>query len=381
MPAVEHRGATIAYQVHGPERAPALLLANSLGTTVAMWDDVVPALAQRFRVIRYDHRGHGGSSATPGPYDLGLLAGDALAVLDDAGVDRASVCGLSIGGSVAAWLAVHHPQRVESLVVCCAASRFATPQSWVERAALVRREGPLALLDTLMDRWFTQGFAGRAAARRRVEAMLATVDPEGYAGCCEALAELDLSADLPRITAPTLVVGGAADPAVPPAAALELAGAIPGSSLVVLADAAHLPAIEQPARLTEAVVAHLCGPAAERGDRVRRWVLGDDHVDRSAASTDPTTAGFVDLVTRMARGEIWTRPGLDRRTRSCITVAMLVALGRFEELELHLRGALRNGVGRDELAEVLLHSALYCGFPAANRAVAVARGVLGGGDG
>jgi 3-oxoadipate enol-lactonase/4-carboxymuconolactone decarboxylase len=381
MPAVEHAGAVIAYRVEGPERAPALLLSNSLGTTMAMWDDLVPALTQRFRVVRYDHRGHGGSGATPGPYHLGLLADDALAVLDHLGLERASVCGLSIGGAVAAWLGIHHPERVESLVICCAAARFATPESWTERAALVRRDGPLALLDTLMGRWFTEGFPGRAAARSRVQAMLATVDAEGYAGCCEALAELDLSADLPRVTAPTLVVGGALDPAVSPPALLELATGIGSSSLVLLADAAHLAAIEQPARSSEAVVAHLCGPAAERGEQVRRSVLGDDHDDRSAAWSDPTSAGFFDLVTRLAWGEIWTRPGLDRRTRSCVTVAMLVALGRFDELELHLRGALRNGVSRDELVEVLLHSAVYCGFPAANRAVALGRAVLGDRDG
>jgi 3-oxoadipate enol-lactonase/4-carboxymuconolactone decarboxylase len=380
MDVLEHRGATIAYRVDGPTGAPVLLLANSLGTTTAVWDDLVPALSQRFRVVRYDHRGHGGSLATPGPYEIELLGGDALAVLDHLGVEAASICRLSIGGAVAMWVAAQHPARVEGLVVCCAAARFGSPGDWTERARFVREHGPTVLLDTLVQRWFSPAFAGLDAARRRVEAMLETVDAEGYAGCCEALGTMDLAGELARIAAPTLVVAGALDPAVPTAAALELATAVSGSTLLVLADTAHLAAVEQPVRLTEAVLGHLCGPAAERGELVRRRVLGDDHVERSRAAQEATTAGFVDLVTRMAWGEIWTRPGLDARTRSCVTVAMLVALGRFEELELHLAGARRNGVTRDELVEVLLQSALYCGFPAANRAFALARTVLGDDD-
>ncbi len=380
MDIFKRRGATIAYQIDGPSGAPVLLMANSLGTTMAVWDHLVPALSQRFRVVRYDHRGHGGSGATPGPYDIELLGEDALAVLDRLGVEAASLCGLSIGGAVAMWVAAHHPARVEGLVVCCAAARFGSPGDWTERARFVRKHGPTALLDTLVQRWFSPGFAGLDSARRRVEGMLETVDAEGYAGCCEALTTMDLTGELARITAPTLVVAGALDPAVPTACALELATAISGSTLLVLAETAHLAPVEQPVRLAEALLGHLCGPAAERGDRVRRRVLGDDHVDRSRAAEDATTTGFVDLVTRMAWGEIWTRPGLDTRTRSCITVAMLVALGRFDELELHLNGARRNGVTRDELVEVLLQSAVYCGFPAANSAFTLARRVLGDDD-
>ena len=337
----------------------------------------MPTLAQRFFVVRYDHRGHGDSTATPGPYDIGLLARDALAVLDALGIRTASVCGLSLGGAVAMAIASHEPARVERLVACCSAPRFGDAASWAERAALVRANGPASLLDTLMTRWFTPGFTDPAGAvRSRVEAMLQAVEPEGYAGCCEALATMDLTAEVGRITAPTLVLAGALDPAAPPLVAAQLAAAIPSATLLVLADAAHLAPLEQRDRVAEAVLSHLCGPAAERGDRVRRRVLGDDHVDRARAAQDAVTTGFQDLVTRLAWGEIWTRPGLDARTRSCVTVAMLVAIGRFDELELHLRGALRNGVSRDELVEVLLQSAVYCGFPAANRAFDVARRVL-----
>lgn len=377
MGAVHHRGASIAYRTDGQKGAPALLLSNSLGTTTGIWDDLVPLLTQRFFVVRYDHRGHGDSTATPGPYDIELLGRDALAVLDALELPAASVCGLSLGGSVATWLAVHEPERVDRLVLCCCVPRFGDASSWTERAALVREHGPASLLDVLMGRWFSPGFSDPGGAMRaRVQAMLAGVDPEGYAGCCEALALMDLGDDLGRIGAPTLVLAGALDPTAPPVAAAGMAAGIASAGLVVLADAAHLAPVEQRDRAVEAIVSHLCGPAAERGERVRRSVLGDEHVDRARGRRDALSAGFQDLVGRMAWGEIWTRPGLDTRTRSCITVAMLVALGRFEELELHLRGARRVGVSLEELSEVLLQSAVYCGFPAANRAFDVARRVF-----
>jgi 3-oxoadipate enol-lactonase / 4-carboxymuconolactone decarboxylase len=377
VPAAEHEGARIHYETAGPPGAPVLVLANSLGTTTGMWDGQVAALSQRFLVVRYDHRGHGRSSVTPGPYTMALLAGDCLAVLDDLGAERASLVGLSIGGAVAMWVASHAPGRVEGLVLCCTAPAFPPPEQWADRAALVRRAGVAQLLDALMGRWFSAAFDDRdGAVRRHVDAMLRSVEPEGYAGCCEALAAMDQTADLAAIEAPTLVIGGAADPVVPPAAAVDLSTRITDASLLVLAGAAHLANIEQPARFNEAVISHLAGPAAERGDRVRRTVLGDEHVERAAAGAGELSAGFVDLVERVAWGEVWTRPGLDRATRSCITVAMLVALGRVDELELHLRGALRNGVTRAQIAEVLLQTAIYCGFPAANSAFAAARRAL-----
>jgi 3-oxoadipate enol-lactonase/4-carboxymuconolactone decarboxylase len=375
---VTHEGATIAYRVDGPPAAPTLVLANSLGTSMAMWDDQIDTLTQRFRVVRFDHRGHGGSSATPGPYSIELLGRDALAVLDGLEIEAASICGLSMGGAVAMWIAANAPRRVERLVVCCSARRFGPPEQWAARAALVRAEGPVTLLDVLMQRWFTPAMTDPGGLiRSRVRAMLETVDAEGYAGCCEALGLLDLSEQLGAIEAPTLVLSGALDPAITPEAAYDLAASIKGSSLLVLADAAHLANIEQPARVTEALLSHLCGPAAERGDRVRRRVLGDEYVDRAKQGEPTTTKDFQDLVGRVAWGEIWTRPGLDPRTRSCITVAMLVALGRLDELELHIGGAERNGVSRDEIVEVLLQAAIYCGFPAANSAFAVARKVFG----
>ncbi len=369
--------APVSYRVDGPAAAPVLVLANSLGTTWAMWDPQLPALTARFRVVRYDQRGHGATPAPPGPYTIADLGTDVVELLDALGEERASICGLSLGGMVAMWLASHAPDRVDRLVLCCTAPALPPAGQWAERAATVRASGPGGLLDALLGRWFTPGFAGRRPdVAALVAAMLGTTDPEGYAGCCEAIGAMDQTDQLGSIVAPTLVLAGAADPVTPPATALAIHQRVAGSSLVVLPEAAHLANVEQPDRFAAAVVDHLAGAGLDRGRHVRRQVLGDAHVDRSEAATTTFTAPFQELITRYAWGEIWTRPGLDRATRSCITLAMLVALGRLDELGLHVRGARRNGLSPEQIGEVLLHAAVYCGVPAANAAFAVARRVL-----
>jgi 3-oxoadipate enol-lactonase/4-carboxymuconolactone decarboxylase len=366
------------YRIDGPAGAPVLVLANSLGTTMSMWDAQMPALAARMRVVRYEHRGHGGGPApVPGPYSIAELGGDLVDLLDHLGVERASICGLSLGGMVALWVGANRPERVERLVLACTSARLGPPEGWYERAATVRRDGTGVLVEATTGRWFTPAWrTAHPEVADQVAAMLGAADPEGYAGCCEAIAAMDQRPALAGVTAPTLVLAGAGDPVTSPSMGLELQAGIPGAALTVLASAAHLANIEQPEAFTAAVVDHLCGPAAARGDRVRRAVLGDAHVERSATTTTAFNAAFVDFITRYAWGEIWTRPGLDRRTRSCVTVALLAGLGRLEELPLHVRGARRNGLSDEEIAEVLLHTAIYAGVPASNAAFAAARGVL-----
>jgi 3-oxoadipate enol-lactonase/4-carboxymuconolactone decarboxylase len=208
--------------------------------------------------------------------------------------------------------------------------------------------------------------------------MLGSVDAEGYAVACRAVAGADLHAERAAVTAPTLILAGRDDPVCPPAMALDLHEGIRGSTLVILPGAAHLANLEQPGAFTRALVDHLAGAPLERGFATRRAVLGDEHVDRAVAGTTPFSAAFQDLITRYAWGEVWTRPGLDRARRSCITLAMLVALGRFDELAMHVRAARRNGLTADEIGEVLLQTTIYCGAPAARSAFAVAERVLAG---
>lgn len=369
-------------RLDGPPGAPVLVLSNSLGTTGEMWARQVPALASRFRLVRYEHRGHGGTDAPAGPYSIDDIGRDLLQVLDAVGAERASVMGLSLGGTAAMWLAVHHPERVDRLVLSCTAAAWPPKELWQERIDAMRQGAPVDLLDRLVARWLTPRYVeGHPEVRDMVASMLEACSSVGYAGCCAALSEADLTEQLGQITAPTLVLAGASDPAVPMPAAAALAGSIPGAGLQVIAPGAHLLNVEQADRYNAAVVEHLAGNPVERGRATRRAVLGDDHVDRAERAGSPMTAPFSELITQYAWGDIWTRPGLDQRTRSCITLAMLVAVGRFDELELHLLGARRNGLTDAEIGEVLLQTAIYCGVPAANTAFGVARRVLGDASG
>lgn len=371
----------VHHRFDGPVDAPAVLLSNSLGTTLAMWDEQVAALSQHVRVLRYDHRGHGSSPAPPGPYSISDLGADVIELLDHLGIDRVSVAGLSLGGMVAMWLGIHHPERIDRLVLCCTAPFLGPSDPWLSRAAQVREHGTASLLPALFERWFTPlTRVERPDVISRFTDMLSTADDEGYAACCEAIAGMDQRGELSRISAPTLLVYGAHDPVAPPETGEGLRRAIAEAGMIVLPRAAHIANVEQPAAFTRALLEHLVGDALERGLAKRRAVLGADYVDRSLLQASELTAPFQELITRYAWGEIWSRPGLPQETRQLLTIAMLVALGRFDELELHLGAARDADIGRATITEVLLQTAIYAGVPAANSAFAVAKRVLGESD-
>lgn len=241
-----------------PAGAPVVVLSHALGATLAMWDRQVEALAQHFRVVRYDIRGHGGSPVPPGPYSVDDLADDVVALLDRLGVERAHFVGLSLGGMTGMRLAARNPERVDRLAVLCTSPRLATAPTYAERAALVRREGMGPVHEAVVERWYTPGFAAanpeRVAAAR---AMVLATPPEGYAGSCEVIAAMDLTADLPAISARTLAIAGADDTATPPEQLERIADRVQHGSLLVVPEAAHLASDEQPETVNAALVAHL----------------------------------------------------------------------------------------------------------------------------
>ncbi len=241
-----------------PEDAPVVVLSNSLGTTHAMWDPQVPALAERFRVVRYDTRGHGSSPVPQGPYSIDDLADDLLALLDRLGVEKAHVVGLSLGGMTAMRLAARNPERVDRLVVLCTSALLGPAQGWLDRAATVRAHGTSAVAEPVVERWYTaahaQAHPEQVAAAR---AMVAAQSAEGYASCCEAIATMDLTADLADITAPTLAVAGADDAATPPDHLERIAESVKDGRLLVVPQAAHIASQEQPDVVTRAVLEHL----------------------------------------------------------------------------------------------------------------------------
>jgi 3-oxoadipate enol-lactonase len=255
----EVNGTRLHYRIDGPAGAPVLLLSNSLGTNLGMWDGQMAALTARYRVLRYDSRGHGQSAAPAGAYTIDQLGGDAVALLDYLGIERAAFCGLSKGGMVGMWLGVHAPGRVSKLALTNTAPYMPPAEHWNTRIKTVSEQGMASITEGVVGRWFTQGFQERAPAEvDPIRQMLLTTDPTGYCGCCHAIRDMDQRGDLGRITAPVLVIGGTQDPSTPPHYSEEIARGIAGSQLVML-EAAHLSNIEQRAAYTAALLAFLEG--------------------------------------------------------------------------------------------------------------------------
>lgn len=253
MPEVDAAGCRLYYTVEGPPAAPSLLFSNSLGTSLELWDAQAARLSASFRVIRYDIRGHGRSSVPPAPYSLEDLGRDALAVLDAAGAGRSHVCGLSIGGLTALWLALEAPERVNRLVVANSAARIGTAAVWEERMQLVRSQGMARFADAVLARWFTSRFReAHPDVVERFRSTLTSCAVEGYLGCCAALQQADLRPRVAGIAAPTLVITGSHDVATPPAEGEWLREQISGATLVEL-PATHLSNVEQAAAFTTAV--------------------------------------------------------------------------------------------------------------------------------
>jgi len=362
-------------QVDGPPGAPPLLLLHSLGTSSHVWDAQAAELARSFRVVRPDLRGHGLTTVIPGATSIDTLAHDALAVLDALEIGRAHVAGLSIGGMIAQAVAARAPERVLSLILCDTAMAIPPRDTWHARAATVRAHGMPAIADAVMARWVTPGFLDASPARG-LRAMLLRTDPEGYAAAAEAIAAADLSASTPSLRMPTLVLVGDQDAATPPASAQALAAAIPGAQLHVIAGAAHIPTVEQPDAVTQAMRAFLEPDVTDfyaAGMEVRKQVLGEAHVARASAGISDFDRDFQAFITRTAWGGVWTRGQLDRRTRSLLTLALMAALGHHEEFKLHIRASRNTGATPADISDMLIQVAAYAGIPAANSAVRIAK--------
>ncbi len=370
-----HRGAhPIRVRIDGRAAGPTVLLANGLGLSLEMWAAQIPALARRFRVVRFDNRGHGGSGLPDGPLTMEAVAADALAVLDAVGAARASIVGLSMGGMLALWLAAHHPDRIDK-VVAANLGGASTAESWNARIAAVKAGGIAAVSQGMAERWFTPGFLAASPERvRPILDQLAATSPEGYAAGCAAVRDADVYALLSSVSAPTLVITGRHDRVTAPALGAKIAAGISGARVVDL-DAGHLSNVEQADDFTRAATDFLVrGGLSSEADRydlgmnVRRQVLGDAWVDRTLDRRTPFNEEFQAYITRYAWGEVWARPGLEPYTRSFITLSICIALGRWDEFRLHTQAAFNNGLGKDEIKELLIQAAVYAGVPAANTA-------------
>jgi len=399
MPFVTRADARLYWRADGDPALPPLVLVNSLGTDHCLWDPVMPRLADFFRVIRMDMRGHGASDAPAADYTVELLARDVLAVADAAGLERFDYCGISLGGMIGQWLGIHAGHRLRRLVLCNTTGR-ADPAPQVARIATVKAQGMDAVIDTVLGRFFTARFRERGTAHlHSVVQTLRALDPVGYAGCCAAVRDHDLLAGLGGIAVPTTVVVGRHDLSTPPAMGEAIAAAIPGARLVEL-DCAHIPHAEDPpafvamlmaalepqrAQAEPAPGAHLASGALpagaapvtgvpadatlteqyQRGIARRKQALGEAYVSARVERADPFTAEFQNMLTRWAWQDVWTRPVFDDRTRRLIVLAITASLARWEEFRLHARAGLERELSPTELKELLQQAAIYAGVPTA----------------
>lgn len=262
MPMIDADGCLLNVSVEGRDGGPTLMLSNSLGCTLQMWEPQMRALTQVFRVIRYDRRGHGKSQVgksqvAPGPYSIERFGRDALAILDDLNIEKVHWCGLSMGGMVGQWLGVHAPERINKLVLANTTCHYPDASIWDARIKAVKDGGLASVADTVISGWLTQDFRERQPdIAARMKAMLTSTPVEGYLACCEALAKLDLREDLATIKAPTLVIAGRYDKSTPITMAEAIRSRIPGASMTIL-DAAHISSVEATLAFNDAVLGFL----------------------------------------------------------------------------------------------------------------------------
>ncbi len=261
MPSIKLADGELNHRFDGPVDAPVLVLSNSLGTTFEMWDAQVPAFSEHFRVLRYDTRGHGSSSVTPGPYTIAQLGQDVLDLIDALSIDRFAFCGLSMGGLIGQWLGIHAGERLSHLVLCNTGSKIGTDEAWNERIDGVLRGGEQAMRDmrdASVARWFTHDFAAQHPVEvGRITQMVANTSPAGYAANCAAVRDADYREQLGAIKVPTLVVCGSKDPVTTPEHGRSIQANVAGARLIEL-DAAHLSNVEASDAFTRPVMAFLC---------------------------------------------------------------------------------------------------------------------------
>ena len=374
---------SVAYRLLGAAANPLIVLAHPLGMSQAVWDNVIPVLLPRYRVLTWDLPGHGASQAVTGeqltPADL---AAEVLALAELAGAQRFHFAGTSVGGVVGQQLIAEYSERLLSATLTNTGAVIGTPDLWNTRAGRVRQEGLAAMSQEIVPRWFAAAtFEASPALKAGWCIQMGRGDDESYAQLCEMLGRETFTGKLSNKSVKVQLLGGSEDLATPPATLEALSAELDGAPLEVFDGVGHVPSVEAPQLIAEKLLGMLAmdlgdvanhGVAYATGLETRKQVLGEEHVARSTANANSLDAPFQQMITRLAWGELWSNDDLTRRERSMITTGILAALGR-EELTLHLKTAQRIGLTEAELRQVLMHVAIYGGIPAANHAFALAK--------
>ncbi|MFC0337353.1 3-oxoadipate enol-lactonase / 4-carboxymuconolactone decarboxylase [Kushneria avicenniae] len=384
MAFIQFQGRTIAWRLLGPEAAPLVVLAHPLGMSQSVWDDVLPTLLRRYRVLTWDLPGHGGSAPTTDTPTLEALAEELLALVAETGAERFHFVGTSIGGALGQHLLVHHAERLGAVMLTNTGATIGTPENWHDRATRVRSEGLATMAGELAPRWFSTATKNNTALVEGWRAQLARTDDESYARLCDMLASVDMREALKgRPEHDDLyLLGGSDDLSTPPETLRALAEALGEPPLEIVDEVGHVPSVEQPELVAQRLMTWLAprrdhvglhGISFDEGLETRRRVLGAEHVERASQNATTLDSPFQQMITRFAWGELWGSQELSVTERSLITLAILASLGRDGELVLHLKTAHRTGVTEAELRQVLMHVATYAGVPAANHAFGLAK--------
>lgn len=388
----------LAGEANQPGDKDTLIVAPGMGTGVeALWGPAAAMLADRFNVFGWDLPGHATGEPFNAPITMADLAAESAkltAGLRDQGMinpdGKIYFAGVSIGGQIALQTAYAHGGIFDGVAVICSAAKIGTAEGWQERAELVEKAGTPVLMTNSVKVWFADGFVENHPDRSTsLMHTLQNADRFSYARLCGALGEFDLRDQLAEITTPVLVLNGVEDGVVSEADARQIADTVHNGHAIMIEDVAHQAPIERPEKVAQLLRNHLGGvknighhmPATSQevydaGMAVRREVLGNSHVDRAESAKDDTTEDFQNLITRYAWGTIWTRPGLSKKMRSAVTISAMISGGYWDEGAMHIRAALRNGLTRDEIKEILLQTAIYASVPAANIAFKLAQDVF-----
>ncbi|MFT7105581.1 MAG: 3-oxoadipate enol-lactonase/4-carboxymuconolactone decarboxylase [Yoonia sp.] len=371
----------VAYR-HRSGAGPVVVFANSLGSDQSIWDSVIAALVPHRSILTYDLRGQGASGVTEAPYTIDLLADDLIALLDHLDMRQVILCGVSIGGMIAQLVAVKRPDLIRGLVLSTTAARIGSLERWETRIVDVRAGGLEGLAQGILDQWFPRTFqAENPDAIAGYAGMLRRNSSIGYANTCAALRDADLTDNAAQISAPCVCIAGGQDGSVDPVHVAHLAALIDGARLMTLTDTGHLPCLDAPQEVAFAITALITETApiqdrASAGMAVRRAVLGDAHVDRAERNKSDFDTAFQALVTEGAWGTVWASDAISLRERSMITLALLAALGNFDEIPMHIRATASTGATQSDIREVFQHVAIYAGVPRANHALRLAKQTL-----
>lgn len=395
MTFIKINGHNIHYKYLKTNSERTFIFINSLGTDFRIWDNVVEVLKNHWSILCFDKQGHGLSEGSSTPLSISDYAHDVLGLMDALSIQKAVIIGLSIGGVIGQYLAVHHANRIEKLVLSNTAPKIGSAETWDLRINKVKNDGIQSITEGVMKVWFSENFhQSRPDELNGYANMLANSPIEGYIQACEALKYNDLTAEITHINVPTLCIAGSVDGSTPPALVKAMADKIPNAQYVEIEGIGHIPCVETPSVMaahilnfinTEDLKLTLEGtpPSGvggqtlyELGMKTRRSVLGNAHVDRAEANKTDFDKDFQEYITNSAWGAIWSRPGLTKRERSMITIAVLAALGHEEELAMHFRATRNTGASEQDVKEVLLHIGIYAGVPVTNGAMKIAKEVF-----